>query len=295
MPIDRVRSISKRCGSLEVEFLPADGGRLARLRHDGVDLVLPPGRVPGFYGDTFWPSPQSRFDWPPPPVLDAEPYEVLAESASELVMRSAPDPDFGLQVGKHFTLTEHGLAMMFTLTNIWTQTQHLAPWQVTRASREGLLVWAGGEPFSDADRLQKQTEDPGCTFLHSATPAPFEGYSTSGPHASIHVPSVTRTSKFFTDARGWLAHVHHGAIFLRIFPDLTLEQMAPRQGEVELYFNSERDYIELENQGAYEALAPGATLTYAVEWRFGAVDAEVPTDRITPELMGSIQSLHTGV
>lgn len=286
-----VRPISKRCGSLEVEFHPTVGGRLAGLRHDGVDLVLPPGRVPGFYGDTFWPSPQSRFDWPPPPVLDAEPYDVVAESECELSLRSAPDADFGLRAGKHFTLTEHGLAMRFTLTNIWSRAQHVAPWQVTRASREGLLVWGGGEPFTDADRLEKQRVDPGCTFLHAAVPAPFEGYVASGSHASIHVPSVTRTSKFFTDARGWLAHVHHGTIFLRIFPDLTPDQMAPRQGEVELYFNPERDYIELENQGAYVPLAPGATLDYAVEWRIGVVDPDIPTDRITPELLRSIHSL----
>ncbi|HSN43519.1 MAG TPA: DUF4380 domain-containing protein [Propionibacteriaceae bacterium] len=292
MPIDQgVRPIAKRCGSLEVEFLPAVGGRLASLRHAGVDLVLPPGRVPGFYGDTFWPSPQSRFDWPPPPVLDAEPYDVLADTECELTMRSAPDPDFGFQVGKHFTLSEHGLATVFTLTNTWPVEQDVAPWQVTRATREGLLVWAGGEPFTDADRLQKQREDPGCTYLHAATPAPFEGFVASGSHASLHVPSVTRTSKFFSDARGWLAHVHHGTVFLRIFPDLTLDQIAPRQGEVELFFDPVRDYIEIENQGPYETLAPGAALSYAVEWRFGAVDPDIPTDRITPELLRSIHAL----
>ena len=141
------------------------------------------------------------------------------------------------------------------------------------------------------DRLQKQAEDPGCTYLHAATPGTFEGFAVEGPHASLHVPSVTRTSKFFSDARGWLAHVHHGTVFLRIFPDLTLAQIAPRQGEVELFFDPVRDYIEIENQGAYETLASGETLTYAVEWRFGAVDPNLPTDRITPELLRSIHAL----
>jgi Domain of unknown function (DUF4380) len=284
------RTLSRRCGPTEVEFLPSEGGRLTRLRYNGVDLVLPPGRVPGFHGDTFWPSPQSRFDWPPPPVLDAGPYEILTESPLSLALRSAPDPDFGLQVEKRFDLSEHGLRMEFTLTNIWPNAQAVAPWQVTRAPRTGILVWASGQPFHDDDRIQKQAEDPGCWFLHEATAA-FEGLHAGGTHSCIPVRAVTRKSKFFTDARGWLAHAHEGTLFLRIFPDLTLDQAAPRQAEVEMFFDPGRDYIELENQGAHVTLAPGQSLTYPVEWRFHALPPGLETDRITPALLAEIHSL----
>lgn len=283
-------AIAKRCGALAVEFRPSEGGRLASLRHDGVDLVLPPGRVPGYFGDTFWPSPQSRFEWPPPPALDSDPYEIVAETPLGLTMRSAPDPDLGLQVHKTFALSEHGMAIEFTLANVWTRPQAVAPWQVTRAPREGLIVWAAGDPFDDPDRLQKQAEDPGCFYLHSASAIPFEGLTTHDQFSSIAVPSVTRTSKFFTDARGWLAHVHHSTLFLRVFPDLTPAQAAPRQAEVELFFGIERDYIELENQGAFRTLAAGHSLTYAVEWRISAIDPALPTDRVTPELLAEIQA-----
>jgi hypothetical protein len=285
------RALSKRCGPTEVEFLPWEGGRLTRLRYNGVDLVLPPGRVPGFHGDTFWPSPQSRFDWPPPPVLDAAPYEVVTESAFSLTLRSAPDLDFGLQVEKRFDVSEHGVAIEFSLTNIWSHPQDVAPWQVTRAPRTGVLAWASGQLFHDADRLQKQDEDPGCWFLHSGSTAVFQGLEVGEDHSSVVVPAVTNTSKLFTDARGWLAHAHDSTLFLRVFPDLTLDQAAPRQAEVEVYFNAERDYIELENQGAYVTLAPGQSLTYPVEWRFRTMDAEVPTDRISPELLAEIDTL----
>ena len=261
------------------------------LRYQGVDLVLPPGRVPGFHGDTFWPSPQARFDWPPPPILDAAPYEVVTESARRLALRSAPDPDFGFQVEKRFDLSEHGLAIEFSLTNIWSRPQDVAPWQVTRAPRSGVLAWASGQLFHDADRLQKQNEDPGCWYLHSGSTAVFAGLEVGEDHSSIVVPAVTATSKLFTDARGWLAHAHHSTLFLRIFPDLTLEQAAPRQAEVEMYFDVNRDYIELENQGPYVTLAPGQSLTYPVEWRFRTIGADVPTDRISPQLLAEIDGL----
>ena len=285
------RALVLRCGPTEVELLPAEGGRLSRLLHNGVDLVLPPGRVPGFHGDTFWPSPQARFDWPPPPVLDAEPYEVVLESHQGMTLRSAPDADFGLQVEKHFELASHSLAIEFTLTNIWPQPQAVAPWQVTRAPREGVLVWAPGEPFADSDRMRKQEEDPGCWFVHRDSSAVFEGLAVGADHASIAVPDVSTTSKLFTDAHGWLAHAHHATLFVRVFPDLTNDQAAPRQGEVELYFNPDRNYIELENQGAYVTLAPGQSLTYPVEWRFHALDPRIPTDRVTPELLDEIHRM----
>ena len=283
--------LTRRCGPTEIEVLPSEGGRLARVRYHGVDLVMPRGRVPGFYGDTFWPSPQERFDWPPPPVLDAEPYEIVAETQCQLTLRSAPDPDFGLQVDKHFQIADHGMSFDFRLTNIWSRSQQVAPWQVTRATREGLLIWAAGEPFTDADRLQKQHEDPGCWFMHADSTATFDGLVSAGAHAAIGVPEVRTTSKYFTDARGWLAHVHHGILFLRVFPDLTPVQAAPRQGEVEMYFNVERDYIELENQGAYVTLAPGQCLDYRVQWRFSTLPAALATDRLTPELVAEIEAL----
>ncbi len=285
------RELARRCGSTEVTFLPSEGGRLAHLRYDGVDLVLGPGVVPGFHGDTFWPSPQSRFDWPPPPVLDVHPYQVVADSAHSITMRSAPDQDFGLQVDKRFDLHEDGLAIEFTVTNIWPHAQDVAPWQVTRAPRSGVVVWATGQPFHDADRLRKQAEDPGCWFVHRDSTAVFDGLAIGADHSSVPVAAVPVTSKLFADAHGWLAHVHHSTVFLRIFPDLTVEQAAPRQGEVELFVDPERDYIELENQGAYVTLDPGQSLTYPVQWRFRRLDPEVPTDRITPDLLAAIEAL----
>lgn len=286
-----MNTLHKRRGSLEVQFRPGDGGRLAGLQYRGVELVLSPGRVPGFYGDTFWPSPQALFDWPPPPVLDAEPYEILSQCAHALAMRSALDVEYGLQVDKRFALFDDALTIGYSVTNIWTRPHTVAPWQVTRAPREGLLAWAEGEVFHDADRMRKQREDPGCWYLHAQSPVAFEGYAVGGAHASIPVQSVTRKSKFFTDARGWLAHIHHGVIFLRVFPDLSLAQMAPRQAELELFFDTERDYIELENQGPYQTLAPGQSLTYDVEWRFAEVDPALPTDRVTPELLDAVHSV----
>ncbi len=280
-----------RHGEIEAVLHPAAGGRLARLRHHGVDLVLPPGRPHGIYGDTFWPSPQARFEWPPPPALDAGPYEVLAATGRQVVLRSGADPSVGLRLTKTITLADNSIDFAFTLTNVWPQGQSVAPWQVTRAAREGLLVWAEGAPFVDADRVVKHREDPPCWFRHADIPGEFEGLARERALASLTVPTVSSTSKYFTDARGWLAHLHRGTLVLRRFPDLTIDQAAPRQAELEIYVDLERDYIEMENQGAYTALAPGEHLDYATEWRIATADPAWSTDRITPELVMAIDAL----
>ena len=289
-PID-LRPVTKRRGSVEAEFRPWEGGRLSRLRFAGVDLVLPPDQVPGFHGDTFWPSPQSLFDWPPPRALDADPYQVLTDSEVELAMRSEPDQESGLQVHKRFLLEEDALSIAFTVRNVRARPNPIAPWQVTRAPRSGLLVWCPGEPFTDEDRLVKQREDPGCWYVHARGPTFFPGLTSLAGHSAIAAADVPRTCKLFTDARGWLAHVHDGVVFLREFPDVAVGQLAPRQGELELFFSPVRDYLELENQGAYEELAPGGLLRYAVRWRFATIDPELRTDRLTPQLVEVITRL----
>lgn len=286
-----MNDLVQSAGALEVAFRPTDGGRLARVRFAGREMILPEGRVPGFYGDTFWPSPQARWDWPPPPVLDARPYAVRAATASTLTLQSERDEAFGFQLEKRSALGDDCLRLEFILTNIAPAPQRVAPWQVTRAPREGLILWAAGEPFDDADRLRKQAEDPGCWYLHREPPEPFVGLGIESGYATIRCAAVPRVCKLFADARGWLAHVREGTLFLRVFPDLELASIAPRQGEVEAYFNPEKDYLELENQGAYQTLAPGASLRYPVEWHFARLLPGGPADRLSPELIATIETL----
>lgn len=278
-------------GAVEATVLPGTGARLARVRFGGTDLLLPPGLPHGFFGDTLWPSPQARWEWPPPPVLDHGTWEVLALTEESVTLRSEPDPTVGLVAERRLTLTPDGLDHAFRLTNAWPTDQWLAPWQVTRAPREGLLVWEQGEEFTDEDRVLKHREDPPCWFRHRDLPGQFAGVRVDGPFASLDVPAVVTTSKYFADARGWLAHLHRGTLVVRSFPDLSPEQATPRQAELELYVDLERDYIEMENQGAHTCLAPGESVDYATRWRFAAADPQWPTDRMSPGLLAGIEAL----
>jgi hypothetical protein len=78
-------------------------------------------------------------------------------------------------------------------------------------------------------------------------------------------------SKLYADGtEGWIAHVAAGVVFIKSFPDVTLDKIAPNEGDVELYANFNADaaktYVELENQGAYGPIAPGQSVSWKVEW-----------------------------
>ena len=71
---------------------------------------------------------------------------------------------------------------------------------------------------------------------------------------------------FSTASEGWLAYVYKGFLFIKQFPDIDPHDYSPQQGEVEVYINKEKSYIELENQGANSMLQPGQTIEYIVNW-----------------------------
>ena len=51
-----------------------------------------------------------------------------------------------------------------------------------------------------------------------------------------------------------------------LFQDLQSGQPAPGEAEVQVYVNRGRSYIELESQGPYTLLPPGAVLRWTVRW-----------------------------
>lgn len=120
--------------------MPKEPTPAIRLCDGDLEAFIQPeqgGRVLGFHGDTFWPSPQERFDWPPPAILDEDPYTVIQATGKSATIQSARDEPFGFQLEKHFEVKGNAIHFTSRLTNIWDRPQYVAPWQVTRAPREG--------------------------------------------------------------------------------------------------------------------------------------------------------------
>lgn len=87
---------------------------------------------------------------------------------------------------------------------------------------------------------------------------------------------ITADSKLFALAsEGWLANVKDSVLFLKTFSDIPDSQLAPGQGEIEIYANKEKQYIELENHGEYMSLFPGDSITYKMKWTIKTIPANI--------------------
>ena len=68
------------------------------------------------------------------------------------------------------------------------------------------------------------------------------------------------------DGHGWLAYCANGLLLVKKFQDLKQGEPAPGEAEIQVYVNRGKSYIELESQGAYTELQPGAELQWTVRW-----------------------------
>lgn len=63
---------------------------------------------------------------------------------------------------------------------------------------------------------------------------------------------ITDAQKLFSTAKeGWIAHYRNGVLLVKCFPDISLSQLPPGHGEVEIYVAPNGKYVELENHGEY--------------------------------------------
>lgn len=259
---DRVR-IS--VGDLEMVVAADNGARIIEFSREGQNILLPSSVHWENFGSTFWTSPQEDWEWPPPHDIDRASYEIVLEEDSVL-LRGPQAESLGVRAEKRFEPLENDRAIRVTygLVNVSGEAVTYAPWEVTR-------VRAGGLTFFRPGTLVLNTSDLAVTSLAGHT-----WYSSSG--------SSEFDGKYHADGQGgWIAHADAGLLLVKSFSDLPTSAFAPDHAEIEIFANADGTYVEIEQQGAYQALQPGSRLDWAVEWRL----EELPNG--TPLVAGSTE------
>ena len=85
---------------------------------------------------------------------------------------------------------------------------------------------------------------------------------------------IEAISKINADGKGWLAYCANGLLMVKKFDDLEASQPAPEEAEIQVYVNMRKTFIELESQGAYTELKPGAELKWTVTWYLAPYDGK---------------------
>ncbi|MBV9946465.1 MAG: hypothetical protein JOZ69_06435, partial [Myxococcales bacterium] len=167
---------------------------------------------------------------------DNLPYQTSVDGAT-LTLRGAENGALGLRVTKTVSpsasASSPAMSIQYVVENDGAASRSVAPWEITRVRPEGLIFFptgAGAAFSADAGPPLPTRQAAGATWFDVAT-----------------LPAGNASIKYFADgARGWVAHLRGGMLFVKKFADIAPSDAAPGEAEIEVYVNGDRAYIELE-------------------------------------------------
>ncbi len=257
---------SLQCGHVKMEINAAKGGKILSLKYDDREM-LSQLRWPEAFGSTFWTSPQKEWNWPPVKEFDKNPYTVTQDGGT-LKMTSEASERLKCRVGKTFTTDEKdgAIVVTYTITNEGSEPRKVAPWEITRVENEGGVI------FFDAP-------------MDGIWPAGLMDFKAQYGLAWYQTDERNENRKVNADGKGWLAYCSRGLLLVKRFDDLTPEQPAPDEAEVQVYVNRGKAHIELESQGAYQLLQPKESLSWTVRWYLMPYEGEaVPSEALAKQV-----------
>lgn len=251
------------------------GGHITEFSWRGQNALTTSGPA---FGSTFWPSPQSSWGWPPLAALDSQPYHAHTQDGV-LTLDSPLCDKTGLRLRKQLRLgpARNSLVITYTLTNASDRTQEYAPWEITRLP--------GGISFY-------QSHQPPLPI----SSAPFVQIDAVVWHAYQPEQQSEHQKLFGNGSTGWVANAYQGLLVVKEFEPVPDACVAPGEGEVEIYAHSDpaHTYIEMEQQGRFQALAPGESLEWPVRWWIQPL-AESTECRVgSPSLLQEVKQLLSG-
>jgi len=263
LPIEKGNFYLIRVENQQMEINPKIGGRITSLKLDGIDFLTGKEVNANYWGSTFWPSPQKAWNGRLSPELDSLPYQVTVEG-NVLKLTSSVDPASGYVFTKEISGDAENASfnIKYSITNQSGQVRQVAPWEVTRVHPNGLAFFPKGIGERWGGMAGLPEDRGGITWF---------------AYEEEKIPA--RNTKFFSDgSEGWIAQVNGDVIFVKTFPDISAEQAAPSEAEVEVYANAEKTYVEIEQQGAYQELQPGESLSWEVRWYLRRLPDEIEVE-----------------
>lgn len=229
------------------------GGKIVSYRYDDKE-ILSQTKIPNSFGSTFWTSPQSEWNWPPVPEYDTKPFN--AEVAGDkLILTGEKSKRFGYRVRKELTTDkkDNAIVITYTIINESGETRKVAPWEISRVPNGGIL-------FFDAKEVTPANNMETMPFVYEKKAAWYT------------LDESRKNRKINADGKGWLAFCDNGLLFVKKFPDLKPAEPAPAEAEIQIYVNTGKTFVEIEEQGAYTTLNAGEELSWTVRWYLEPTD-----------------------
>ncbi|HCE44527.1 MAG TPA: hypothetical protein DET40_13350 [Lentisphaeria bacterium] len=236
----------------------------------------------GYNGHIYWLGPQKGWwsqqdlnadkkkqnaTWPPDPYLTLAKYEIVAQTADSVKLKSPASPVSGLQMLKEFSIKGNKVFLKVTATNIRDSEVSWDIWSNTRlpgnanvyvpASKEGGVIKIEFTAWTpDKDRVLPYDITDG--FLHhdaGMLAADKEHVFTSKTYMYPSAPCI--------------AAFCNGYLFIKKSELVPKNKIHPDQAFVEIYKltgNIQGTLSELEMHGAYSAVKPGESVSFEENW-----------------------------
>ena len=257
---------------------PDTGGRIISLKLNDKEFLTGKNINPINYGSTFWPSPQSLWNWPPPYILDEGKYSVK-QIGKTLLLVSQPDSTLGLQFEKEFSISEAdtSIEIKYSIRNLSVEVKGVAPWEITRMPKGGLAFFPKG--------LTKPK-------VKNFDPIPFKEMNDILWYQNNKNEKLTNHKLSISDgSEGWLAYKTDDYIFVKKFTDVPLKDQSPEEGEIAVYVSPESAYVEIEAQGNYRHIGLNKTLQWEVKWYVRKLPEKIKAESGSKELAAFVRSI----
>lgn len=242
------------------------GGRVTEFSLNGKNVLSGPSANAENFGSTFWPSPQSVWNWPPPAEIDPGAYTARID-AGTLILEGKPSSRVNLAVTKRIAIDRAAqiVVMTYEMKNTGTAAATWAPWEITRVTSGGMTFFALGAG--------------GTAAIGTWVPTPLQeaGMWRWYDDAALQTNN-NQGRKTFADGTGWIAHVarNERLLLLKTFDDVAKDAQAKDEAELEIFVDGARKYVEVENQGTALPIGAGSTRTWTVRWLLRALPADAP-------------------
>ncbi len=243
-------------GEVSFEVDAGAGGRITSFRLGDIEALTGPDVDPDNYGSTLWSSPQSDWGWPPPREFARSPVAV-SRDPDTLTLVGPPHAGLGVRLEKRFSIdrARSAVTLEYSIHNVSAVPKTYSPWEVSRVPPGGLTFFPTGAKAHGPLAVERRG---GMTWYAHEPEALDE---TGQKHSA-------------DGERGYVAHAHRGLLYVKTFLDLPPARQAPDEGEVEVYGNCK--YVEVELQGPYAAIPPGAAAVWTVQWFLRRLEGRDP-------------------
>ncbi|MFZ0454442.1 MAG: DUF4380 domain-containing protein [Ignavibacteriaceae bacterium] len=263
-------------GNVDIVVNPAEGGRITSFKLGDYDFLIGKDIIPGAYGSTFWPGPQSDWNWPPPAVLDNKPYSAV-NNGNSVKLTSGKDPVTGFQFSKELSADKaNSINLAYTIVNKTDDIKKVSPWEISRVHKGGLFFFPMG----------KRT--PGVKMFEPVNMDIIDGIVWYKDELKRPEKNKLSTAD---GSEGWTAYAINGKLFIKKFKDVNPEKLAPGEGEVMLYVDSRADFVEYEIEGQYETLKPGEALDWNIKWIGINIPANIKVEKGSRELVDFVRKI----